>query len=196
MPLIRYLFILLFFSITCFSQANADNKLNFSRNFWSPTYNIERLSYCSFGGKECGLPVANRYCRLMGYEKATKEIIDYNVGLTNYLLSHARCKGWSCNGFMLITCTGAFHHKPPKNYYYRSQRFVFPRFGHYRIDWCYENGKGCGQQAAYSFCRRMGYKRAQHYKKEDGIGATKAIGNRRLCFGKQCSGFSAITCYR
>lgn len=196
MPLLRYIAIIFFLSISWANQANSENKENFYRNFWSPTYNIERLSYCSLGGKECGLPVANRYCRLMGYEKATKEIIDYNVGVSNYLLSRARCNGWSCNGFMLITCVGAFQHKPPQHYYYRSQRFAFPRFGHYRIDWCYENGKGCGKRAAYSFCRRMGYARVQHYKKEENIGATKAIGNRRLCFGKECSGFSTITCYR
>lgn len=196
MTIFRHFTLVLLLSLTLVSQANSENQQDFSRNFWSPTYNIQRLSYCSLGGKECGLAVANRYCKMMGYERATEEIIDYNVGLTNYLLTRAQCKGWSCNGFMLITCARSVSHTPPENYYYRSQRFVFPRFGHYRVDWCYENGKGCGHRAAYSFCRRMGYKRDQSYKKEENIGATKAIGNRRLCFGKGCRGFSSVTCYR
>ena len=196
MTLFRHFIIALFISLSLVSQVYSQNKLDYSRNFWNPTYHIQRLSYCSFGGKECGLPVANCYCKMMGYEKATKQIIDYNVGITNYLSTHAQCKGWSCNGFMLITCASSFRHHPPEKYYYRFQRFDFPRFGHYRVDWCYANGKGCGHRAAYSFCRRMGYSRDQSYKKEENIGATKAIGNRRLCFGKRCKGFSSITCYR
>ncbi len=189
--------IVLLLAISLSGQANAGvHQQTFSRNFWRPTFHIQRLNYCTLDGKECGLVVASKYCKMMGYERADEAIIDYNIGLTNYLLSSAQCKGWRCNGFMLITCAGDFSHKPGKNYYYRSQRFVFPRIAHYRIDWCYENGLGCGQRAAYSFCRRMGYMNAQYYKKQEDVSATKALGNQKLCFGEDCSGFSSITCYR
>ena len=174
----------------------ADQRQNFYRNFWNPTYHIQRLNFCTVDGKECGLAVANKYCKMMGYERAKESLIDYNVGLTNYLLSSAQCRGWGCNGFTLITCIGNFSNKPTPNYYYRSQRFVFPRFNQYRVDWCYENGRGCGQRAAYSFCRRMGYMHAQGYKKQDHVPATKAIGNQKLCFGEGCHGFYSITCFR
>ena len=157
---------------------------------------MQRLNYCSLDGKECGLAIANKYCQTLGYEKADEAIIDYNVGLTHYFMSSAKCKGWGCNGFTLITCVGKFSDHLAKNYYYRSQRFVFPRFDHYRIDWCYKNGEECGQRAAYSFCRRMGYMNAQYYKKQEHVAATKALGNKKLCFGENCSGFSSITCYR
>lgn len=182
--------------ISLCGQANAEHHQQlFSRNFWSPTFHTQRLNYCTLDGK-CGLAVANMYCRMMGYEQADEAIIEYNVGLTNYLLSSAQCKGWRCNGFMLITCVGNFSHKPEKNYYYRSQRFVFPQFDNYRVDWCYQNGHGCGKRAAYSFCRRMGYMNAQYYKKQEDVSATKALGNKKLCFGEGCDGFSSITCYR
>ncbi|WP_133127170.1 hypothetical protein [Legionella nagasakiensis] len=178
-------------------KVNAEGKSqNYYRNFWSPTFHIQRLNYCTLGGKECGMPVARRYCQMMGYKEADKQIIDYNVGLTNYIFSKAQCKGWRCNGFKLIRCVGNISHKPPQIYYYRYRRFALPRMDHYRVDWCYESGKGCGRQAAHSFCRRMGYLRTEGYKKQERVPATKAIGNQKLCFGNQCTGFSEIICYR
>lgn len=159
-------------------------------------FNGQRVNYCALDGKECGLAIANRYCKILGYEKATVAIREYNVGVTHYLLTRARCRGWRCNGFKLITCAGHFHFTQPPHYYYRSNRFVFPRFNHYRVDWCYKNGQGCGQKAAYSFCRQMGYLRVENYKKEEDVSATKAIGNQKLCFGRACKGFSSITCNR
>ncbi len=189
--------IIVFVSCLLINKAGAGNsEQNFYRNFWNPTYHIQRLNYCTVDGKICGLGVATRYCQMMGYNKADQQIIDYNVGLTNYLLSRVMCKGWECNGFMLIRCVDKMSHTPPKNYYYRSAKFVFPRFGNYRVDWCYKEGHGCGQKVAYSFCRRMGYMKAQHYKKEPHVSATKALGNQKLCFGNECSGFSSISCYR
>ncbi len=197
MTLIRRAILLLCIAISLIGEASAENKKhNFYRNFWNPTYHVQRLNYCMLDGKICGLSLANKYCQMMGYERANEAIIDYNVELTNYLLTNAQCRGWNCNGFTLITCVGNFSEKPPQNYYYRSQRFVFPRFGEYRVDWCYENGHGCGQRAAFSFCRRMGYMNAELYKKQENVQATKAIGNQKLCFGDQCRGFSSITCYR
>ena len=173
-----------------------NNQQNYFKNFWYPTYHTQRLNYCSLDGKTCGLSLANDYCKLIGYSRADKEIIDYNVGLTHFLSVKAQCKGWQCNGFMLIRCVGKFSPKNQPNYSYRLNHFAYPRFNNYRVDWCYENAQGCGQRAAYSFCRRMGYSRVNHYTKELSVPATKALGNQRLCFGKACSGFSSITCYR
>lgn len=197
MTFTRHFLAIVLMAISLIGQANVKHlEHKFYRNFWSPTYHIQRLNYCSLDGKECGLAIANKYCQTLGYEKADEAIIDYNVGLTHYFMSSAKCKGWGCNGFTLITCVGKFSDHLAKNYYYRAQRFVFPRFDHYRIDWCYKNGQGCGQRAAYSFCRRMGYMNAQYYKKQEHVAATKALGNKKLCFGENCSGFSSITCYR
>lgn len=168
----------------------------FYRDFWFPTYLIQRLDYCAFDGKECGRPIATRYCQMMGYATASDEHIDYNVGVTNYLSTRFQCKGWRCHGFKWITCRGLFVHSPKRDYFYRLKRYVFPRFDHYRIAWCYEDSKGCGKRAAFSFCRRMGYSRAKSYVKQSHVAATQALGDQQLCFGPTCDGFSEIICYR
>lgn len=171
-------------------------KPNYYRNFWRPQYHGNSLSYCMQGPRGCGACVADRYCQLLGYERAATYRIEYNVGLTNYLLSKAQCKGWSCHGFKLIKCQAKLTHKPPKAYYYRSKQFVFPRFNHYRVDWCYQDRQGCGQRAAHSFCRRLGYTAATQYTKQPHVPATRALGDQRLCFGDTCEGFRQITCHR
>lgn len=187
-------FIFLFFLLG--NAQGASQSQNYYRTFLNPVYQGSRLAYCMEGDKTCGLPVANRYCQQMGYEHATQQIIDYNVGKTQAFLCRKPCKGWQCNGFSLIRCVGQIIHKPISAYYYRSQAFVCPRFNHARVDWCYENGKGCGKRASNSFCRRMGYLRAKSYKIQNHVLQTKAIGNHRLCLGEQCKAFGEIICYR
>ena len=193
MVVIRYFMFLLLFTTSAYSSEY--NEL-FHRNYWYPTFNNEKLNYCSVGGKQCGLVVADRYCQLMGYAKASHEMIAYNVGLTHFLLSRLQCKGWGCNGFMLITCEGDLGQQKQAGYHYRLERFVFPRYDHYRVDWCYKKGAGCGRRAAFSFCRRMGFMKTKGFKKQVNVPATKDLGNHELCFGNQCNGFSEITCYR
>lgn len=168
----------------------------FYRDIWQPTYQILRLNYCTLDGQECGLKVASRYCRMLGYDKADKQMIANNVGLTHFIHSKTKCKGWQCDGFKMIRCVGSIDHEPRKLYHYRQRRFAFPRMDHYRVAWCYQHGKNCGRQAADSFCRRLGYLKANDYKKQSQIAATKALGNQKLCFGKKCNGFEYITCHR
>ncbi len=67
---------------------------------------------------------------------------------------------------------------------------------HYRVDWCLKQGKKCGQPAAFSFCRRLGYTKEKSFSKEVALAATKTIGTQELCFDKPCTGFKEITCYR
>lgn len=189
--------LLLFLALAMIHPVNASTAhQHFYRNIWSPTYHVQRLSYCSVDGKECGLAVATQYCKALGYEKADREIEEHNIGLSNYLMSSGQCRGWTCNGFQLIRCVGTLSHNPPKNYFYRSLRFPYPRYDHFRVDWCYKDGKECGKRAADSFCRRMGYLHAQRYKFQKHVAATKALGNFELCFGNTCKGFKEITCYR
>ncbi len=192
MSIVRHFFLILL----VLSNAHAGTKdQNYYRTFWDPAYHGSRLDYCVVGN-QCGEPVANHYCELMGYEKSVQQVIDYNVGKTQAFSGRKPCKGWQCNGFTLIRCMAKFTHKPVSAYYYRSQAFVFPRYNHTRVDWCYEDGKGCGQRAAKSFCRRMGYMRAQHYKIQNHVSQTRSIGNHKVCVGDGCNAFSSITCYR
>lgn len=185
----------LFLMMESFSFAIPKEQIE-HRNFWQPMYHGERLNYCSFDRKSCGLALANRYCQLMGYVKADQAIKDNNIGLTNYLMTTYRCQGWECNGFKTIRCVGSVSHKPPQSYHYRYRRFVFPRYNNYRVAWCYDGEKNCGRRAAYSFCRRMGYLQASKYKIDKCLPATQAIGNQKLCFGALCNGFAQIDCFR
>jgi len=175
----------------------ADMSQQFARDFWQPYYHGKRLNYClSNQPSECGESVAHRYCQMLGYDKSERSTIDYNLGMTSYLDQNRCCFGWACNGFKLIRCTAQTLHVPRRDYYYRSKKFVVPMFNHYRVDWCYEDGKDCGKRAATSFCRRMGYEKALRYSPEFHLGATRALGNQRLCFDTNCKGFESITCYR
>jgi hypothetical protein len=166
------------------------------RSYWQPIYHGKPLHYCLLDGQTCGLVVASRYCKLMGYQKADQETIAHNVGETKLLEGRAHCKGWQCNGFKTIRCVSHFPPKPVHAYSYRLRRYVFPRFNHYRVDWCYDGHKYCGKKPAFSFCRRMGYNAVRHYKQQAAIGATQAIGNQKLCFGNTCKGYAYIDCFR
>lgn len=198
MAFVPYRLMVLLFSVLMFSQVNSSTPDNYTRTFWNPLFHGQRLDYCSQWGKNCGMPVAHQYCKMMGYKRANQQVIDYNVGLTKYLLmpKSKPCKGFGCNGFMLIRCVGVQPHKPVSPIYYRSQVFVYPRYNHSRIDWCFKDGKGCGKRAAYSFCRRMGYAREEAYKMQAHVSETRALGNHKLCLGLTCKSFSEITCYR
>lgn len=191
----RFVVILALSIMTMNAYANSQPN-NLYRNFWLPTYHGCRLNYCTLDAKSCGLSVASRYCQMMGYQRADQQLIDYNVGLTNIIDSRATCKGWRCNSFKTIRCVANLNHKPPAPYHYRYRKFVYPRFEGYRVDWCYEGKNGCGHRAAFSFCRRMAYLNARSYRIEKSVAATKAIGNQKLCLGKQCNAFKLITCSR
>lgn len=188
--------LLVYVGLSCFGFASAKTHPLYYRNIWNPMYHEQRLNYCSLDGQHCGLAVATRYCHMLGYEKAVKQIKAYNVGFTHIIGSKAQCEGFGCHGFELIQCVGQFSHKPAQNYYYRSMRYPYPRFDHYRVDWCYKKHQGCGQRAANSFCRRLGYKHAQSFKKQEHVAATKKLGTYELCFGTTCSGFQEISCFR
>ncbi|PJD93613.1 MAG: hypothetical protein CK424_02115 [Legionella sp.] len=169
---------------------------HYAHDYWAPFYHGKRLNYCLSNASECGNAVANHYCQILGYDKAERSTIAYNVGITSYLDKKKCCFGWECHGFKLIRCTAQTLHEPRRDYYYRSKEFALPMFQHYRVDWCYENGKQCGKHVATSFCRRMGYQKAVRYSPESNVGATRALGNQRLCFDTNCKGFESITCYR
>lgn len=196
MAIVRSVFVALFL-IGLFNYSHAKQGDNdYYRSFWSPMYVGQRLAYCTDNQKECGLPVAHRYCQMMGYQQADYQVIDLNIGLAHYLFSSQSCKGWDCNGFMFIRCRSNMNQASKPSYAYRLKQFVFPRFNHSRVAWCYADEKNCGKRAATSFCRRMGYMKARHYTIDHHVSQTRALGDHRLCLGRNCDAFGSITCYR
>jgi hypothetical protein len=193
----RYILLCLLAFFCCTGALNASNNTNKAmRSFWHPTFLGQQLDYCTVNGIECGKEVANRYCKMLGYDYSNNNIIAYNIGLTNYIDTRAQCKGWRCNGFMTIDCVLNLSHKPPKPYHYQEKKFAYPRYNDYRISWCYNQGAGCGRRAANSFCSRMGFMQAKQFEKEPAVNATQAIGSHELCFGDSCDAFKLIVCSR
>ena len=74
------------------------------RDFWHPCYHGARLGYCTLDNKTCGMAVARKYCKMMGYQGADQEMIAPHVGLTHLLGDKITCKGWTCDGFKMIRC--------------------------------------------------------------------------------------------
>lgn len=165
-------------------------------SFWHPTLRGERLDYCTYNHKDCGKIVADRYCKMMGYDFASQNVKAHNLGLTHFLDTRLRCQGFQCNGFSNIACAKHLKHNPPRSYHYRKKRFVVPRYNQYRVDWCYKGNQGCGLEAANSFCSRMGFIKAKHYKKDVVVAATKKLGTEELCFNNHCQSFKVIVCAR
>lgn len=172
------------------------NNHQYYRTFWHPVLKDVRLAWCLDGGKECGTSTANRYCKLMGYDKSVSSVIANDIGQTHYLATGKYCKGWQCDGFTKIKCKDTKSHVPADSFYYRKKVFNYPRFDNQRLAWCYDSTKGCGRTVAQSFCKRMGYMRTTDFSKQDSAYATEQLGSKELCYGEKCPGFRNITCFR
>lgn len=192
----KFLIFIVLSSILVFSACIEAKQNKAFLSIWHPTFQGERLDYCTADGGACGKDVADHYCQMLGYDYSSDSRIAHNVGFTHYLATRLQCKGWRCNGFMNIICVTSLSHNPPMPYHYSEKKFVYPRYNNYRVDWCYDKNKGCGKRAANSFCARLGYLRANYFEKEMQVSATKTIGNQELCFGNQCTAFKTIICYR
>lgn len=68
----------------------------------------------------------------------------------------------------------------------------------YRVDWCYDSAKGCGQTSANEFCRRQGLVQAVDFTQDPNVGrdgiVTKMLGTGELCENPVCDAFKSITC--
>ena len=70
-----------------------------------PTYKDGqiRLDVCQTFGNNCGQPVADQYCRIKGFERATK-FEDEPATPTKVIRTGQECKGPGCRGFKFIVC--------------------------------------------------------------------------------------------
>lgn len=76
--------------------------------------------------------------------------------------------------------------------------FPYPTSDNYRVDWCYDSAKGCGQTAANEFCKRQGLIQAVDFTEDPNVGkdgiVTKMLGTGELCDNPVCDAFKSITC--
>lgn len=75
--------------------------------FQYPVHEIYRLNYCLTFGKGCGEPAANAWCKTQGFNRASKWMIDENIGSlfpTIVIGENRVCSQFVCDGFQEITC--------------------------------------------------------------------------------------------
>jgi hypothetical protein len=72
--------------------------------FDRPTYKrIARLDFCQQLGKHCGQPAADDYCRVQGYQRATKFETEH-ASPTRVIYFGQECTGPICMAFKYIVC--------------------------------------------------------------------------------------------
>ncbi len=78
-----------------------------TRNFFNPTVGGDLLSFCSNFGGTCGKPIADAWCRAIGFEEALnyqRAHANGRVIIARYADSGAVCRGTDCQSFKQIKC--------------------------------------------------------------------------------------------
>ncbi len=74
-----------------------------ARAFFTPTVGGDRLSFCVNAGSACGKPIADAWCRAVGFDEA----LNYQRGPTapaRYADTGTMCTGAGCETFRQIKC--------------------------------------------------------------------------------------------
>jgi hypothetical protein len=97
--------------------------------------------------------------------------------------------------FIALSLFQAFKPAPPAG---ETKIFPYPTSDSYRVDWCYDSTRGCGQTAANEFCKRQGLIQAVDFTQDPNVGkegiVTKELGTGELCSSANCDAFKSITC--
>jgi hypothetical protein len=81
--------------------------------FTSPTYKrVARLDNCQHFGKFCGQPAADDYCRIQGYERASRFATE-PASPTRVINFGQECRGPGCVGFRFIVCFTSAQQRGP-----------------------------------------------------------------------------------
>ncbi|MEE8187993.1 MAG: hypothetical protein V3T80_02180 [Kiloniellales bacterium] len=87
--------------------------------------------------------------------------------------------------------------KPGTSASVASQTFIFPVHEIYRLNFCFNWDKDCGEPAAQAWCKVRGFNRAAAWTVDENIGSlfpTIVLGENRVCAKFVCDGFQEITC--
>ena len=90
------------------SRVENDRESGFDvTTFPLPRYMDYRVDFCEYWGTQCGWAVADRWCQLNGYQRATTWLAEPNIGTidpTWVIGEQRRCDQDFCGGFAEITC--------------------------------------------------------------------------------------------
>jgi hypothetical protein len=185
------------FSTLIFASSQTPLQSLVYETLWEPMFHGERLSACNQSLSQCGKPIANAYCCLMGYEGVKNFKIAPNLGITRTLSGPYECQGWMCSGFSWIKCYGhrRYHSRPLSDY--KKKLFTRPHWKHLPLSWCSDNRqKSCGHRSAYQFCRWQGFSGVSTYSKSKNVPASRSIATNAICIQNHCRGFEYIVCQR
>ena len=180
-----------------------------TKTFVSPKIGANRLDWCLNWGSGCGEPAATAWCKSKGFAKSVDSEEDNDIGgssPTRLLSTGAVCDQPYCDGFTFITCQTAAIPLPPPPLpppplppAAMKQLFFKPKYNGVRLDWCYEEGNGCGKQAADAWCDDQGFDEAIKFQIASGIGPLKPtihIGTGETTLQPLANAFKTITCVK
>jgi hypothetical protein len=164
-----------------------------------PTVDNIALDWCLTWAADCGKPAADYFCRLKGYQQSVNFQEAQDVGYTKLPKTGQICSAQYCDSFAFVDCQGYSSTTPPYNPGQPGQQnsYSYPSIRGYRLDWCRLWATDCGQGAADSFCRSMGYSRAISFDIDSDIGLrspTMVIESGQICSEAFCDGFKYINC--
>ncbi len=132
-----------------FSSADAQ-----TRTFNYPRIGGAIVDHCVTWATNCGWAMAHRYCRRVGYQRATN-FRRFRPGTTYVVGSRRYCRGGHCTGFSSITCTRGF--APQYRYKSRWDKIGGPGGG-WTTGWVYNHTAPiCGHYASGCSCYGRNY---------------------------------------
>ena len=94
--------------LTAMAPLFAESSNAGSRNFFTPTVGGDRLSFCVNTGDACGKPIADAWCRAVGFDKALNYRRDASRTSQSIVARYADtggvCTGTECESFRQIKC--------------------------------------------------------------------------------------------
>lgn len=83
-----------------------------------------------------------------------------------------------------------------------TRTYFKPKYGGFRLDWCFTWAQNCGRPVADHYCQIKGFKRALQYKIAHNVGVPNYVRTRLispgggLCNAYFCDSFKYIQCQR
>ncbi len=187
---LRYLVFLLTALLFSASAAQAE-----TFKYSNPKNGQYRLDYCFSWQAGCGQDAADAFCVGKGFESAQAFKVAKGIGgksPTRTIGDSSICDSNGCDGFSTITCVKAGGGGGGGGGS-ATMKWLQPKVGGVRLDWCYSWQKGCGQKAADAFCEAVGYAFSDGFLQEKNVSKTRVISSKQVCDGN-CDSFAVISC--
>ena len=79
-----------------------------TRSFFTPTVAGDRLSFCLVDRQDCGKPIADAWCRAVGFQEVLNYQRDHSTtrqfNVARYADTGGICTGTNCESFRQIKC--------------------------------------------------------------------------------------------